>query len=53
MTAGTSASLADVALRCGYYDQSHLVRDTHAFAGSSPTELMARRLPQGAGIRDG
>lgn len=31
--------LAGVALACGYYDQSHLVRDVRAFAGGTPVAL--------------
>ncbi|MEX2151949.1 MAG: helix-turn-helix domain-containing protein [Gemmatimonadaceae bacterium] len=34
-------SWADIAARCRYYDQSHLVRDSRQFAGCSPTELFA------------
>ncbi len=34
-------TLADVAIECGYYDQSHLTRDFVALAGCTPTELMA------------
>ena len=33
--------LAGVALDCGYYDQSHLVRDVRAFAGGTPVALRA------------
>ncbi len=30
------------ALRCGYYDQAHLIRDCKAFSGSTPTTLLAK-----------
>lgn len=32
-----------VAHRCGYYDQAHLVRDFHDFAGTSPARFFAAR----------
>ena len=39
-----SAPGADVAARCGYFDQSHLVRDFVAFTGLSPTAWLAAEV---------
>jgi AraC-like DNA-binding protein len=36
-----AANLARVALDAGYFDHAHFVRDFRAFAGTSPTELIA------------
>lgn len=35
---------AQIALECGYYDQSHLINDFRAFAGSSPTQFASSPL---------
>jgi AraC-like DNA-binding protein len=35
-----SVPWASIALRAGYYDQAHLVRDARAIAGATPTELL-------------
>jgi len=44
------ARLAEIAQDCGYYDQAHLNRDFRGFAGSSPSDHLGRRLPDGAGV---
>lgn len=44
-TPASGTSLAQVAARAGYYDQSHLVRDFHAFAGLGPSAWLAAEFP--------
>ncbi len=36
---GRIRNWAELALIAGYYDQAHLIRDFHQFAGESPTQL--------------
>jgi len=38
---GTAIRWAELALTCGYYDQSHFTNDFHAFSGISPTHYSA------------
>jgi AraC-like DNA-binding protein len=35
---------AELAQSCGYFDQSHLIRECRALSGFTPTELAARRI---------
>jgi AraC-like DNA-binding protein len=38
-----------IAQACGFYDQSHLIREVRAFAGDTPEGLARRRLTESAG----
>ena len=42
--------LSRIALEAGYCDQAHLNRDFTSFAGTTPTALLARRIPEGGGL---
>jgi AraC-like DNA-binding protein len=36
---------SDTAVRCGYYDQAHLIRDFRGFSGLTPARYLSRRGP--------
>ncbi|WP_188067507.1 AraC family transcriptional regulator [Brevibacillus brevis] len=38
---GTRTSFTDVALQCGYYDQSHLIKSFHTFYGEAPSKIIS------------
>ena len=38
-----SVNWARVALDCGFFDQSHMIRDFHQFTGESPTAFLAEQ----------
>lgn len=40
-------SLTEVALRCGYYDHSHMTLDFREFAGLTPSEFLIASYPDG------
>jgi AraC-like DNA-binding protein len=40
----TAVDWTEVALACGYFDQSHLIRECRELSGFTPTELAARRV---------
>jgi AraC-like DNA-binding protein len=42
---GADIHWAELALTCGYYDQSHFTNDFHAFSGISPTHYSTARRP--------
>ena len=44
------ARFAEIAQRCGYYDQAHMNREFRELAGTAPSEFVARLLPDGLGV---
>ena len=48
-TFAPGADWCAVAQDCGYYDQSHLIREVRAFSGDTPEGLARRRMTESAG----
>jgi AraC-like DNA-binding protein len=42
---------SDIAQRCGYFDQSHLIRECRSLSGFTPGELVERRIDNSGHIR--
>jgi AraC-like DNA-binding protein len=53
LRAGEARRFAELAYECGYADQAHLNRDFRQFAGTTPSEYVARLLPDGGGVEGG
>jgi methylphosphotriester-DNA--protein-cysteine methyltransferase len=47
---GAAIDWTTVAQHCGYFDQSHLIRDCKSLSGFTPTELAARKINGGQHI---
>jgi AraC-like DNA-binding protein len=45
-----SIGWAEIAYRCGYYDQAHMINDFQQFTGHSPTAYQALKLPDSGGV---
>jgi AraC-like DNA-binding protein len=44
---GNRARWAALAIDCGYFDQSHMIREFREFAGCTPAEFIGLQLPHG------
>jgi AraC-like DNA-binding protein len=44
---------AEIAYDCGYYDQPHMNREFRELAGITPTDFLARQLPEQGTVGDG
>jgi AraC-like DNA-binding protein len=52
-TFAPGADWCAIAQACGFYDQSHLIREVRAFAGDTPEGLARRRMTESAGYAAG
>jgi len=52
LAAAPDAGLADLAADAGYADQAHLARDVRRLTATTPSDLRARLIPAGGGVRD-
>jgi AraC-like DNA-binding protein len=50
LRSGTAPSLTEIALACGYYDQSHFIRDFERFAGMAPGAFAGRPMPDAKSV---
>lgn len=49
---GPAPRLAELAVRCGYFDQAHLAREFRALAGCAPSVWLAEEGPDAAKFRN-
>jgi AraC-like DNA-binding protein len=47
---GGGIGWAEIAQRCGYYDQAHMIHDFRQFTGRSPAAYLALKLPDSGGV---
>ena len=47
----SSIDWTELAVRCGYFDQAHFIRDFKAFSGLTPGDYLSRRTPYAHHVR--
>jgi AraC-like DNA-binding protein len=47
---GGGIGWAEIAQKCGYYDQAHMIGDFQQFTGRSPSGYVALKLPDSGGV---